>query len=169
MISDSWATDPLADGTQEAHAALGQSVGPAFVPETPTFALYLTYVLGQRYRSGHTPQPYRNQVPQHHHRDSAFRRVGCDPSLLSGQHRCGCMQFGTKCGLSATTRLSGYWATTSPETPRFTTRITRGDPTEFGRVGFGKVSRAVGTTAGGPLGKTGPNRSRNGSDATASD
>jgi hypothetical protein len=41
-------------------------------------------------------RPYRNEVPQHHNRDSPSSRVGCGPSVLSGQHGCGCVKFGTK-------------------------------------------------------------------------
>jgi hypothetical protein len=41
-------------------------------------------------------RPYRNEVPQHHNRDSLSSRVGCGPSVLSGQHGCGCVKFGTK-------------------------------------------------------------------------
>ena len=39
---------------------------------------------------------YRNEIPQHHHRDSPSSRVGCGPCVLSGQHGCGCGKFGTK-------------------------------------------------------------------------
>ena len=41
-------------------------------------------------------RPYRNEVPQHHNRDSPSSRVGCGPRVLSGQHGCGCVRFGTK-------------------------------------------------------------------------
>ena len=39
---------------------------------------------------------YRNEIPQHHHRDSPSGRVACGPCVLSGQHGCGCGKFGTK-------------------------------------------------------------------------
>src|SRR5450759_1720943 len=41
-------------------------------------------------------QAYRNEIPQHHHRDSPSSRVGCGPCVLNGQHGCGCGKFGTK-------------------------------------------------------------------------
>ena len=53
---------------------------------------------------------YRNEVPQHHHRNSPSSRVGCGPCVLSGQHGCGCMKFGTK---RPTNRLANGFANTS--------------------------------------------------------
>jgi hypothetical protein len=39
---------------------------------------------------------YRNEVPQHHHRDLPSSRAVCHSSVLSHQHSCGCLKFGTK-------------------------------------------------------------------------
>jgi hypothetical protein len=41
---------------------------------------------------------YRNEVPQHQHRDLPSSRVVCHSSVLSDQHGCGCVKFGTKRG-----------------------------------------------------------------------
>jgi hypothetical protein len=39
---------------------------------------------------------YRNEVPQHHHRDLTSSPVAWHSSVLSHQHGCGCVKFGTK-------------------------------------------------------------------------
>jgi len=39
---------------------------------------------------------YRNEVPQHHHRDLPSSRAVCHSSVLSNQHSWGCVKFGTK-------------------------------------------------------------------------
>jgi hypothetical protein len=39
---------------------------------------------------------YRNEVPQHHHRDLLSSRAVCHSSVLSNQHGCGCGKFGMK-------------------------------------------------------------------------
>jgi len=39
---------------------------------------------------------YRNEVPQHHHRDLPSSRAVCHSSVLSNQHGWGCVTFGTK-------------------------------------------------------------------------
>src|ERR1019366_8489246 len=39
---------------------------------------------------------YRNEVPQHQHRDLPSSRVVCHSSVLSDQDSCGCAKFGTK-------------------------------------------------------------------------
>ena len=39
---------------------------------------------------------YRNKVPQHQHGDLASSRALCHSSVLSDQHSCGCVKFGTK-------------------------------------------------------------------------
>src|ERR1035437_1392701 len=39
---------------------------------------------------------YRNEVPQHHHRDLPSSRAVCHSSVLSNQHSWGCGKFGTK-------------------------------------------------------------------------
>src|ERR1019366_6670520 len=39
---------------------------------------------------------YRNEVPQHHHRDLPSSQAVCHYSVLSNQHGCGCAKFGTK-------------------------------------------------------------------------
>ena len=41
-------------------------------------------------------QAYRNEIPQHHHRDSPSSRIECAALVLSGQHGCGCGKFGTE-------------------------------------------------------------------------
>ena len=45
---------------------------------------------------GMPSQPYRNEVPQHQHRDLPSSRVVCHSSVLSDQHGCGCVKFGMK-------------------------------------------------------------------------
>src|ERR1035437_2275917 len=39
---------------------------------------------------------YRNEVPQHHHRDLPSSQAVCHSSVLNHQHGCGCAKFGTK-------------------------------------------------------------------------
>jgi hypothetical protein len=39
---------------------------------------------------------YRNEVPQHHHRDLPSSQAVCHSSVLNHQHSCGCGKFGTK-------------------------------------------------------------------------
>src|ERR1035437_6454434 len=39
---------------------------------------------------------YRNEVPQHHHRDLPSSKAVCHSSVLSNQHSWGCVKFGTK-------------------------------------------------------------------------
>jgi hypothetical protein len=47
--------------------------------------------------TGHQPtQEYRNEVPQHHHRDLLSSRAVWRSSVLSNQYGCGCGKFGTK-------------------------------------------------------------------------
>ena len=50
-----------------------------------------------RFRTRSVPQrKYRNEVPQHHHRDLPSSRAVWHSSVLSHQHGCGCVKFGTK-------------------------------------------------------------------------
>jgi len=45
---------------------------------------------------GMPSQPYRNEVPQHHHRDLPSTRAVCHSCVLSHPHSWGCGKFGTK-------------------------------------------------------------------------
>jgi hypothetical protein len=45
---------------------------------------------------GTPSQPYRNEVPQHHHHDLLSSRVDCRPPVLSNQYGCDCGKFGMK-------------------------------------------------------------------------
>jgi hypothetical protein len=45
---------------------------------------------------GMPSEPYRNEVPQRHHRDPPSSGLGYRPRVLRDQHGCGCGKFGTK-------------------------------------------------------------------------
>jgi hypothetical protein len=76
-----------------------QDVGPPPASRLPGCRRGSLSMLSQRRTEPYARrlrQPYRNEVPQHHHRDPLSSRAGCRPSVLNNEHRYDCGKFGTK-------------------------------------------------------------------------